>query len=361
MSIQTIRELYRYNEWANDAVLSVASELSDALLDQQYEIGPGLIRETLRHIYFAERIWGVRVGCVDAESLPTPESLHTVSEVRTAISALADVRTRWLDTINTSALDRMVEYRDMKGNPWRNPLRDILLHGSNHGIHHRAQVANMISRGGRKLSNIDYLFMRVAKPTVRIADASTREKLEKFGRRVGVELDSSFGFEVAALQTYFAYSDWASGLVLDAAAGLSDAALDRRFDIGLGSIRRTLLHLQAADQNWLENWTQGSKPGFHELPKETSITELREQWSRSMAGRNEYLSRQSDESLMKEIPAQPAEGIRLYFRLGESMLQLCVHATLHRSQIVNMLRHSGVTIGTLDLIAWSRYQHAASA
>lgn len=360
MSIRTIREMYRYNAWANEYVLNVASELSDALLDQEYEIGPGLIRETLRHIYFAERIWYTRIGGPGAETLPSPESLNSISEIRTAALALANARCPWLDSLSANDMNRIAEFRDKKGNAWACPVGDILMHAFNHGVHHRAQVASMVSRGGRKLSNLDYLFMRIAKPSIRVADEVTRAKFQAWGRSVGTQLDPSCGFDVAALQHYFEYSDWASGVVLQAAESLNDAALDRHHDIGLASIRRTLLHLQAADQNWLENWTEGSKPGFAELPKETSLADLRTKWERSMAGRNAYVAKQTDETLMREILAQPTEGIKLYFRLGESMLQLCVHATLHRTQIVNMLRHSGIKPPSLDFILWSRQRNAAA-
>ena len=40
------------------------------------------------------------------------------------------------------------------------------------------------------------------------------------------------------------------------------------------------------------------------------------------------------------------------FRIIESLVQICAHGTHHRAQLINMLRHSGVTAPALDYGAW---------
>jgi uncharacterized damage-inducible protein DinB len=42
----------------------------------------------------------------------------------------------------------------------------------------------------------------------------------------------------------------------------------------------------------------------------------------------------------------------------ESMVQLCTHGTDHRAQLLNMLRHSGVTAPGIDYVVWIRETNA---
>ena len=62
MRVYTIREWFTYDRWANDRILTVAADLPDEALDRKFDMGPGSLRETMRHIYGADRIWFERVG-----------------------------------------------------------------------------------------------------------------------------------------------------------------------------------------------------------------------------------------------------------------------------------------------------------
>ena len=67
------------------------------------------------------------------------------------------------------------------------------------------------------------------------------------------------------LRDYVAYNDWANDRILTVSAGLSDEQLDRDFDFGMGSIRKTLAHLNSVNDWWMENWTTNSMKQFPEL------------------------------------------------------------------------------------------------
>lgn len=53
----TLNELFAFNDWARDAVMECASDLSDAQLDNQFEMGEGSLRKTMNHLYAAEHVW----------------------------------------------------------------------------------------------------------------------------------------------------------------------------------------------------------------------------------------------------------------------------------------------------------------
>lgn len=354
MAANTLRELFAYNRWANDRLLAAAAQLDDARLDQRFDMGPGSIRETLKHIYGAERIWYERVDGPGWKYLPQGAPVQSLIELREAMHRLHDARDAWMAELSVAGLERSVSYRDMKGNPHVNRLCDILAHVGNHGVHHRAQVGAMLTRVGRRTQNFDLCFMRVERPTAQVADEKTADRLSAAGLTVGREAAEPPAMELSPLRHYFRYADWANEKILAAAEPLDDAALDRPLELGLGTLRRTVLHVEGAERNWLENWMQGSKPGFLVRPETIGIAELRAKWRDTARIRNAFLATLDDAALLREILAQPEEGIRLHYRLGAIMLHVNTHGTHHRAQALNMLRQLGAAVPGLDYILWCR-------
>ncbi len=51
----------------------------------------------------------------------------------------------------------MIEYKDLKGNPYQSPLWQIVLHLVNHGSHHRGQVSGMLRALGKTPPPLDLI------------------------------------------------------------------------------------------------------------------------------------------------------------------------------------------------------------
>jgi len=52
-----------------------------------------------------------------------------------------------------------ISYSDMSGNPWKQPLWQLILHVVNHGTHHRGQVSGFLRAMGHvppKLDLVNY-------------------------------------------------------------------------------------------------------------------------------------------------------------------------------------------------------------
>lgn len=163
-------------------------------------------------------------------------------------------------------------------------------------------------------------------------------------------------WDAERVRRYFAYHDWANARVLELAARLDDAALDRSFDLGLGSIRKTLAHLKNVEPMWLKVWAAGSGT-FSPNDSAESLRELQESWSQAARQRDEFLAN-ATEATSQRIVSISFGGPPIKFRIIESLVQICVHGTHHRAQLVNMLRHSGVPAPALDYGAWVPNQAA---
>ena len=57
---------------------------------------------------------------------------------------------------------------------------------------------------------------------------------------------------LASLRDLFNYGAWANTYVWDTAADLKDEQLDRAFEMGEGSLRKTLAHVYGAERTWYE-------------------------------------------------------------------------------------------------------------
>ncbi len=329
----TLRELLIHNDWARERLLALAAPLADEPLDRKHEMGLGSIRATLHHMWGAEQIWLDRW-----QEKPSPRFDEMAPGL--PVAALADrfrqtagERDAFLDRAGDAGFCRRIAYRNIRGEPFIAPLGDMVLHVANHGVHHRAQAINMLRHSGVEIPRpgVDYIFMKLE---------TGCEPLPRF------DLDT--------IAEYFRYGDWATGQVLTAAAGFSDEQLDRAFEMGLGSLRRTLLHILGAEQWWRTNWLVGPGQPFPDAGAKRSLAEIRAALGEATQRRAADFAAIDSAALAQIVTAQPRPDVTRRFPLGVVLTQLCTHGTHHRAQAINMVRRLGGAAPALDYIIWQR-------
>lgn len=330
----TLRELFTYTDWTRDLLYQCAAGLTDAELDRPFEMGMGSLRETFNHIAAVERVWLERCKHVEQPLYRASGAGWSVSRLLADARGTSTERDAFFDSLSDGDLSRSVSYRNLKGQPFAFPLGMILLHVANHGQHHRAQALNMLRHIGAALPKPgpDYIFMKLA---------------ESGG---GTNSATPPSLDIETLRSHAAYDEWAQHIVLGVAEQLSDEQLDRKFDLGIGTIRGTLAHIRFAEHWWLECWTIGPDNPFPEMPPTISVRDLRQLTDETFAGRRAFFAKLSDGDLRRFVKAQPRPGTYREFALGVTILQTGFHGTHHRAQIVNMLRHVGAPTPALDLL-----------
>jgi uncharacterized damage-inducible protein DinB len=347
-----IDDLYHFNSWANARVLALCEGLPDSQLDELREMGLGSLRNTVFHILTAEEIWLERWTGVPWRPFPTDAGGLSLREIGQRLEQMAKARQALIERERPDQWRRICEYKDSKGNTYRNRLDGLLLHVANHGIWHRAQALNFLKQFGRTVpGGLDFVFYRLAKPSVAL-DPAAVEAMRKFGLEVATGSSPPVEWDPAVIRDYFAYGDWCNGRLLDLAAPLDAAALDRAFAMGLGTLRKTALHIADAERWWLKNWTAGPSQ-FEKAPTSMGIAELRSRWMEIIAERNKFIESLDPASAQRVVTALIGP-LSIGLPVIESLLQLCGHGTHHRAQLVNMLRHSGVTAPATDYVVWLR-------
>jgi uncharacterized damage-inducible protein DinB len=157
----------------------------------------------------------------------------------------------------------------------------------------------------------------------------------------------------------FDYTEWANKLALGAAAELSDENLRRDFSISHRSIFGTLLHMAGAEWIWLERWHGNSPPGKEAWSLWTvdscaDLETLNQRWRNVVERRAQFISELDDPRLTAELSFKLLSGDSSSMRLVDQMQHVVNHATLHRGQVVGMIRQLGITPPATDLLFYLR-------
>ena len=164
---------------------------------------------------------------------------------------------------------------------------------------------------------------------------------------------------LADIRHLFYYTECANDLALDAAAKLPDENLHRDFGISHKSIFGTLVHMAGAEWIWWERWN-GRSPAKAEAWSLWStdacadLPMLKQRWSELIDGRAQFISELDQERLDAELAFKLLSGDPNSMRLIHQMQHVVNHATMHRGQIVGMIRQLGLDPPSTDLLFYLR-------
>ncbi|MEP7273805.1 MAG: DinB family protein [Acidobacteriota bacterium] len=148
----------------------------------------------------------------------------------------------------------------------------------------------------------------------------------------------------------FDYTEWANHLILDAASKVSEEELKREVGVSHRSLFGSLVHMTGAEWIWLERWRGASPQVLWSESDFPALEDLRTRWSQIEIERREFLSGLSDFGLARELHYTNTKGQEFSYSLIRLMQHLVNHSTLHRGQVVAMLRQLGYEPPATDLL-----------
>ena len=161
------------------------------------------------------------------------------------------------------------------------------------------------------------------------------------------------------IRQLFDYTEWANALAMESAAKLPDEDLRREVGISHGSIFGTLLHMAGAEWIWLERW-HGRSPAKKEAwslwttESCADLSALNGRWKEVADRRAQFTSALDESRLVAEMPFKLLSGDPSSMRLVDQMQHVANHATLHRGQIVGLIRQLGIEPPSTDLLFYLR-------
>ena len=161
------------------------------------------------------------------------------------------------------------------------------------------------------------------------------------------------------VRNLFDYTEWANGLAIEAAAKLPNEDLRRDVNISHRSIFGTLLHMAGAEWIWFERWN-GRSPAKAEAwsmwttESCADLATLNQRWQDLVDRRARYVTELDEQRLAAELPFKLLSGDPSSMRLVDQMQHVANHATMHRGQIVGMIRQLGIDPPSTDLLFYLR-------
>jgi uncharacterized damage-inducible protein DinB len=155
ISADSLRDHIEYSAWASCRLLEATARLSPEELTRDFGTSDRSVLGTLAHVFGADRVWLLRVtgrpqhGLTDADrELPT---------IQRDWPAVHDGWREWSSGLTDESLLTVLDYTDLRGNPWKQSLWQIVLHVVNHGTHHRGQVSGFLRSMGHTPPALDLI------------------------------------------------------------------------------------------------------------------------------------------------------------------------------------------------------------
>ena len=161
------------------------------------------------------------------------------------------------------------------------------------------------------------------------------------------------------VRNLFDYTEWANDLSMEAADKLPDEDLRRDVGISHKSIFGTLTHMAGAEWIWLERW-QGRSPAKAEAwslwtPESCGdLATLNDRWGEVVERRAQFISDLDEGRLVADLPFKLLSGDPSSMPLVDQMRHVANHATMHRGQVVGMIRQLGIDPPSTDLLFYLR-------
>jgi uncharacterized damage-inducible protein DinB len=156
-----IRALYEYNEWANNHVLEAASGLNEEELGKKLGASFDSIQGNLVHTVGAQILWLARWVPSRSVGMPRVQTGRVMEAIREAYAESHEALRTFVASLSESDTGRVVSYVDSTGGAFERPLGRLLLHVVNHGTHHRAETAMLLTMLGKPPRQLDYLFFEL--------------------------------------------------------------------------------------------------------------------------------------------------------------------------------------------------------
>jgi uncharacterized damage-inducible protein DinB len=145
----------------------------------------------------------------------------------------------------------------------------------------------------------------------------------------------------AALLTHFDYTLWASARLLDAAGRLTAEELTRDMQVSHASLLGTLQHIYYADRVWLARLEMRTLAAFVDPEPGPGVDALKEHWPVVIKGLRDFVELAPEELFAQELHFKRLNGDVQRMAHWKVLLHVVNHATLHRGQVMAMLRQLG--------------------
>jgi uncharacterized damage-inducible protein DinB len=154
---------------------------------------------------------------------------------------------------------------------------------------------------------------------------------------------------VATLINHFDYTNWATSRLLDSCHHLDYEELTRDLGVSHTSVLHTLQHIYYADRVWLAR-LEGRVISFADEGDGPSLTDLSNSWPALLKQFRDYVEGLTEVAANEIFHYKNLKGEEFTLKRWQAILHVVNHASIHRGQVVAMIRQLGKEPCQTDLI-----------
>jgi len=146
--MKTIKCMMDHLYWADGRILEALEESKTKNKD---------LLKLVRHVAVAERVWLFRLQGKGSAQYSLWEEAEDLTAIRTMFEENAEQYRVYIEGLEESELDEMIDYASLLGDPFRTSVRDILLRVLLHGQYHRGQINRALRIESAEPIQVDYI------------------------------------------------------------------------------------------------------------------------------------------------------------------------------------------------------------
>jgi uncharacterized damage-inducible protein DinB len=137
--------LYDYSYWANRRYFNAAQALTaEQLISRQGHSWDSVYR-VLLHMMSSEWMWLERWNGNSPQGFLEPQDYPTLASIRQYWDGLETRMRAFIEAQSEESLEQAVGYTNTRGETFRLPLWQMMVHVANHNTHHRGELAAMFA------------------------------------------------------------------------------------------------------------------------------------------------------------------------------------------------------------------------
>jgi uncharacterized damage-inducible protein DinB len=146
--MKTVKCMMEHLYWADGRILDALEESETKNKD---------LLKLVRHVAVAERVWLSRLQGKGSAQFTLWEVAEDLTAIRTMFEENAEEYRVYIEGLEESELDEMIDYANQSGVPFRTSVREILLQVLLHGQYHRGQINRALRIESAEPAQVDYI------------------------------------------------------------------------------------------------------------------------------------------------------------------------------------------------------------
>jgi uncharacterized damage-inducible protein DinB len=146
---QKLQQLLKFDVWST-------RKLIDLILEHDQFDGRETTISYISHIINTQKVWFSRAVDLSADRDLDFWMVYDVSDLKYKTKKAGQ---KWIDLVGDHdvRLDKVIQYKNSKGEEYFNALWQICNHIVTHGQHHRAQIQLLLRQAGIEPPNLDFI------------------------------------------------------------------------------------------------------------------------------------------------------------------------------------------------------------